>query len=117
MAEAFAKRLGFMASSAGTIPSTRVNSLVVQAMNEVGIDVSQSKPKNLTAEMIEEADLVVLTDGSLEKAIPRDLMKKMRKKYVQWSMADPQGMDIVEIRFVRDQIESAVGRLAKSNDS
>ncbi len=117
IAEAFAKRLGFKASSAGTFPSTRVNSLVVEAMKEVGIDVSQSRPKELTPKMIEEADLVILTDASLEKAIPGDLRKKMRKKSVQWNIPDPQGKEIYEIRFVRDQIESTVGKLAKSDAS
>jgi arsenate reductase (thioredoxin) len=90
MAEGFAKELGLDASRAGTVPSTHVNSLVVEAMNEVGIDVSQSKPKELNGGMISDAGLVVLTDASLGRAIPNDL-RKMRKKVVEWNLSDPQG--------------------------
>ena len=113
MAEAFARKLGLEASSAGTFPSTHVNPLVVEAMKEVGVDVSQRKPKELTGEMIEKAGLVVLTDASLEKAIPANLRKKMRKKVVEWYIPDPQGKPIEEIRNVRDEIEGMVEGLAK----
>src|ERR1022692_4289832 len=113
MAEAFARKLGLEASSAGTFPSTHVNPLVVEAMKEVGVDVSQRKPKELTGEMIEKAGLVVLTDASLEKAIPGNLRKKMRKKVVEGYIPDPQGKPIEEIRNVRDEIEGMVEGLAK----
>lgn len=112
MAEGFAKELGLAASSAGTFPATRVNSLVVEAMKEVGIDVSKSRPKELTGKLIDEAHTVVLTDSSLENAIPGNLRKKMRKKEVQWRVSDPQGMPLEEIRFVRDEIRRLVERLA-----
>jgi arsenate reductase (thioredoxin) len=65
MAEGFAKRLGMKAASAGTIPSTQVNPLVVQAMKEVGIDITLNKPREITPQMVEQARLVVLTDASL----------------------------------------------------
>jgi len=100
MAEGFAREMGLDASSAGTFPSTHVNSLVVDAMKEVGIDVSRSKPKELTGEMIGGADVVVLTDASLEKAIPGNPRKKMRKKIVEWYLPDPQGKQLDEIRYV-----------------
>lgn len=61
MGEGFAKKMGLKASSAGTFPSTHVNPLVVDVMREVGIDVSQSEPKELTSQMIEDAEMVVLT--------------------------------------------------------
>jgi len=114
MAEGFAKVLGLDASSAGTVPATHVNPLVIEAMKEVGIDVSQSKPKELTGRMIDDATRVVLTDASLEKAIPRDIWKKMRKKVVEWNLLDPQGKSIEEIRYVRDEIEGMVKALAKN---
>jgi arsenate reductase (thioredoxin) len=104
MGEAFAKGIGLAASSAGTFPATHVNPLVVEAMNEVGIDVSGSRPKELTEKMIDHADVVVLTDASLGTAIPGKLRKKMRKKVVEWFLPDPQGKDLEEIRSVRDQI-------------
>ncbi len=116
MAEAFARKMGFEASSAGTVPSTHVNPLVVDAMGEVGIDVSDVKPRALTEEMIQHADSVVLTDASLEKAIPRGLRGKMRKKVVHWSVPDPQGRSIEEVRFLRDMIQEKVGDLLKASD-
>ncbi len=111
MAEGFAKALGMNAASAGTIPAVRVNSLVVEAMGEVGIDVSQSKPKELAEKMIDDADVVVLTDATLEQAIPSNYRKRMRKKVVQWSIPDPQGRSIEEIRFVRDMIRRTIEKL------
>lgn len=114
MAEGFAKELGIDASSAGTFPSTHVNSFVVKAMKEVGIDVSQIKPKELNSRMIEDADVVVLTDSSLQKAVPSDLRKKMRRKIVEWNLPDPQGKSIEQIRYIRDEIEGMVRALART---
>jgi arsenate reductase len=115
MAEGFAKSTGWQASSAGTFPATRTNELVIQAMEEVGIDVSQSKPKELTEKMIESSDVVVLTDASLTKSIPGNLRKKIIKKVVEWSIPDPQGKDIEEIRYVRDQIKRKVSSLGSES--
>ena len=55
MAEAFARKQGMNASSAGTVPSSRVNPVVVQAMKEKGIEVGSKAPKMLTTEMIGQA--------------------------------------------------------------
>jgi protein-tyrosine-phosphatase len=115
MAEGFASSSGLDARSAGTVPSTHVNPLVVQAMNEVGIDVSRNRPKDLTEAMIAGADIVILTDASLEKAIPGNLRKKMMKKIVEWYLPDPQGKGIEEIRSVRDEIGAMVDKLARSS--
>jgi arsenate reductase len=112
MAEGFARRLGLAAVSAGTFPSTHVNPLVIEAMDEVGIDISKSETKEITEKLIDDASVVVLTDVSLEKALPGNLRKRMRKKVVMWSVPDPQGMPIEEIRFVRDDIERRVKDLA-----
>jgi protein-tyrosine-phosphatase len=108
MAEAFAKRIGLKVSSAGTIPATHVNPLVIEAMKEVGLDVSQNVPKKLTEEMIDDADVVVLTDSSLERSMPRLLWKKMRKKVTRWNIPDPQGRTLDEIRLIRDEIRDEV---------
>jgi len=112
MAEAFAKRLGLDASSAGTIPSTHINPLVEDAMSEVGVDLSGHDTKGLDQGMIDHADLVVLTDASLEKSIPGNLRKRMKKKVVEWSVPDPQGKSMAEVRFIRDGIERKVEDLA-----
>jgi len=108
MAEGFAKRLGMDAFSAGTFPATHVNPLVVQAMREKGIDINQNKPKELTPDLIERAGLVVLTDASLARSVDKSLAKKMKKKLVEWSVPDPQGKSLEEIRFIRDGIERMV---------
>ena len=111
MAEAFARQLGIEASSAGTFPTSQVNPVVVNAMNEVGLDVSTSKPKRLDAEMIEKADLVVLTDSTIEHLIPKDLQKRMKKKLVMWSISDPKQEPIEGVRMIRDEIARNVKSL------
>jgi len=115
IAEGFARKLGLNASSAGTVPSTHVNPLVVNAMREVGVEISDSAPKELTAKMVEDVDLVVLTDASIGGSLPGGLRRKMRKKVVEWDLADPQGRSIEEIRFIRDQIERRVNALVKGS--
>ncbi|HYW82870.1 MAG TPA: hypothetical protein VFB30_06430, partial [Spirochaetia bacterium] len=76
-------------------------------------DISGNKPKELTGEMIDDADLVILTDASLEKSLPGNLRRKMRRKVVVWNIPDPQGKPIEEIRFIRDGIKAKVESLAK----
>lgn len=111
MAEGFAKRLGMAASSAGTFPATRVNPLVVEAMREKGIDIAGHETKEVTAQMVERAGLVVLTDGSLKGSMDKGISKRTKGKLVEWSVPDPQGRSLEEIRFIRDDIERKVGAL------
>lgn len=114
MAEAFARKHGLDASSAGTIPSSRVNPIVVQVMKERGIDLSSSTPKMLTTEMIERASLVVTMGCSVEEVCPRPMLAKMQKKLVDWDLDDPKGKPIEEVRRVRDEIEVRVNELART---
>jgi len=111
MAEAFAKGRGLRASSAGTVPSQRVNPLVVEAMKEKGIDISSNRPKMLTNKMIESAGLVVTMGCSVEEVCPRPMLAKMQKKLVDWHIEDPKGKAIAEIRSIRDEIERKVADL------
>jgi protein-tyrosine-phosphatase len=111
MAEAFAKRRGLKAASAGTVPATTVNPAVVQAMNEKGIDISSSTPKLLTPEMINQATLVVTMGCSVEEVCPRPMLAKMQKKLVDWKIEDPKGKKLGEIRKIRDEIEGRVAGL------
>ena len=65
MAEAFANKYGkdkFIVSSAGNKPADKVNSVVVEAMKEKGIDISTNKPKLLTFQMAQDSDLIVTMD-------------------------------------------------------
>ena len=114
MAEAFAKKLGLDAASAGTLPSRAPNPLVVLAMSEAGVDISSSVPKKLNIEMINEADTVVTMGCSVEQACPRPLLVEMNKKLLDWDLEDPKGMSMEEIRGLRDEIKKRVHMLAES---
>ena len=111
MAEAFARRRGLKAASAGTMPATTVNPTVVQAMKEKGIDVSSGTPRLLTNEMINKATLVVTMGCSVEEVCPRPMLAKMQKKLVDWDLEDPKGKTIEEVRKIRDEIERRVAAL------
>jgi arsenate reductase (thioredoxin) len=113
MAQAFAEKFGLKASSAGTVPSNRVNPVVVEAMRERGINLSKKSPKMLTPEMIDRARLVVTMGCSVEEACPRPMLAAMQKKLVDWSLDDPKGKSIDEVRKIRDQIEKKVRTIAK----
>jgi arsenate reductase len=114
MAEAFAKGVGLAASSAGTVPNTKVNPVVVQAMKEKGLDLSTNRPKMLTSKMISDAALVVTMGCSVEEACPRPMLGQMKKKLVDWDLEDPKGKPIERMREIRDDIERRVIELSKA---
>jgi arsenate reductase (thioredoxin) len=114
MAQAFAKKYGLKASSAGTVPASEVNPTVVDAMKEKGIDLSSNIPRLLTSEMINDAALVVTMGCSVEEACPRPMLAQMQKKLVDWDIPDPKGKSIEEVRKIRDEIERRVMELSKS---
>ena len=116
MAEAFARKHGLKAQSAGTHPSKEVNPTVVTVMRERAIDVSDKSPKILTAKMIEKASLVVTMGCSVEEVCPRPMIAQMQKKLIDWHLEDPKGKPIGEIRKIRDEIESRVEELAKKSN-
>jgi protein-tyrosine-phosphatase len=110
IAEAFAKRHGkgkVEASSAGTMPSSSVHSVVVKAMLEKGIDISEKSPKRLTTEMLQDADIVIVMGCSAEGFCPAPLLKKV----TDWELEDPKGKSIDKVREIRDEIERKVLRL------
>lgn len=111
MAEAFAKRRGLKAASAGTLPASTVNPVVVQVMKEKGIDISSNAPKLLTTDMIKEASLVVTMGCSVEEVCPRPMLAKMQQKLVDWDLEDPTGKTVEETRKIRDEIERKVAGL------
>lgn len=113
MAEAFAKKYGLRASSAGTVPASKVNPTVVQAMKEKGIDLSSNAPKMLTREMIDGASLVVTMGCSVEEVCPRPMLAQMQKKLVDWHLDDPKGKTVSEVRVIRDEIERLVRELSE----
>jgi len=112
MAEALAKKHGLRAQSAGTIPSQRVNPIVVQAMHERNIDISNNHPKTLTPEMIEPASLVVTMGCSIEEACPKPIIAQMEKKLIEWHLDDPKGKPLEEVRRIRNEIEHKIVELS-----
>jgi protein-tyrosine-phosphatase len=113
MAEAFANRKGLRATSAGTQPAESVNPAVVEAMAERAFNFSFKKPKMLTMEMIDQADLVVTMGCSVEKVCPRPMLDRMQKKVIDWGLEDPKGKTLPEVRRIRNEIERRVEELAK----
>ena len=94
------------AESAGTTPAERVHPEVVEAMHEVGIDLSAIVPQKLTDDLAEAADVVVTMGcGDACPYIPG-------KRYFDWDLPDPQGLPLEEVRAIRDDIEERVEALA-----
>ncbi|HIH88972.1 TPA: arsenate reductase ArsC [Candidatus Bathyarchaeota archaeon] len=86
------------AISAGSKPAAQVNPVAVQALKEIGLDISDNKPKKLTKESILQADIAV-TMGCGEDACPI-VPNELR----EWQLEDPSGKPIEEVRKIRDDI-------------
>ena len=108
MAHAFAEKYGLKSSSAGTMPSTQINPIVVEAMKEKGVDISKRTPKMLTADMINNASLVVTMGCSVAEVCPKPMLAQMQKKLIDWNLEDPKGQPIEKVREIRDVIERRV---------
>jgi arsenate reductase (thioredoxin) len=112
MAEAFAKKYGddkFMASSAGNKPSDKVNPIVIEVMKEKGIDISSNKPKEISAKMAMDADLIVTMGCSAQGICPGPFFRPT----IEWKLEDPKGQLIEKVREIRDEIEHSVIDLLK----
>ncbi len=111
MAEAFFNQLaGGRAKglSAGTQPADRVNPTVIEAMREVGIDISANKPKALTMDLVEEADkMITMGCGADAGAVcPAGFLETE-----DWELDDPKDKPIEEVRRIRDEVKLRVERL------
>ena len=107
MAEGFFKKYapkGFISLGAGTNPAHHINPVVVEAMKEVGIDISKQKSKVLIDEMIRESDKGV-NMGCMDKNFCPTIWLP---KVIEWNLEDPKGKSIEEIRQIRDEIEKKV---------
>ena len=92
--------------SAGSEPAEHLNPLVVEAMTEIGIDISAELPKPLTGNMVKAADVVITMGcGDACPIYPG-------KRYEDWELEDPAGKDLETVRRIRDDIEARVRRLA-----
>lgn len=96
------------AISAGTIPATDVNPVVVKAMSQIGIDISNNKPKPLTVEKLEKADRII-SMGCLDSAAC-----PARLAFTEdWGLPDPAGKSLEEVVKIRDKIRECVSKLLK----
>jgi len=94
--------------SAGSDPTERIHPMVVEAMQEVGIDVRMEFPKPLTDEVVRAADVVVtLGCGDACPVFPG-------KRYEDWDVADPAGQSLEVVRRIRYDIHHHVTELLES---
>ena len=91
--------------SAGSEPSDKLNPRVVEAMREIGVDISDEFPKPLTGAMVKEADVVITMGcGDACPIFPG-------KRYEDWELEDPAGKDLETVRRIRDDIAGRVRTL------
>jgi protein-tyrosine-phosphatase len=88
--------------SAGSAPADTVNPAVVQAMREVGIDISAETPKVLTTEAVQASDVcITMGCGDACPVFPG-------KRYLDWRLEDPAGQGVQAVRPIRDEIKKLV---------
>ena len=99
------------AASAGTTPGDRVHPEVVEVMRELGIDLGERRPRLLTRDLAEHADVVVTMGcGDACPYIPG-------KRYIDWELPNPKGRPIEEVRATRDEIARRVEALVEELDA
>ena len=101
---------GYSAISAGIRPASQINPLVVQVMKEVGIEISNLKPKIITEDMIKSSEKSV-NMGCIDKA---ECPMLFINNVVDWGIEDPKGKPIEKVREIRDEIERRVKEIAQS---
>jgi arsenate reductase len=97
-----------VAWSGGSEPGAQINPSAVEAMREVGIDITQEYPKPWTDEIVQAADVVITMGcGDTCPYFPG-------KRYEEWELEDPAGQDVAVVRPIRDDIEQRVRALLDS---
>jgi protein-tyrosine-phosphatase len=98
------------AASAGTTPGDQVHPEVVEVMRELGIELADRRPRSLTRELAEQADVVVTMGcGDQCPYIPG-------RRYLDWELTDPKGRPVNEVRATRDEIDRRVTALVAELD-
>jgi arsenate reductase len=98
------------AASAGTTPADGVHPEVIEVMRELDIDLSARRPRLLTRELAEQADIVVTMGcGDQCPFIPG-------RRYIEWDLPDPAGQPVDEVRATRDEISRRVDQLVAELD-
>ena len=88
--------------SAGSAPADSINPAVVEALKEVGIDISHEQPKVLTTSAVEQSDVVITMGcGDACPFFPG-------KRYLDWVLEDPAGQGVADVRPIREQIRKLV---------
>jgi arsenate reductase len=111
MAEGFFRKYapeGYEALSAGTKPVAQINPVAIQVMNEVGIDISKQKSKDLTEDMIRNSDKIINMGCMDENFCPTMFIPKV----IEWGIEDPKGKPIEKVREIREEIERRSKELA-----
>ena len=91
--------------SAGSAPKDSINPVAVEAMAEIGIDISNNSPKVLTNEAVQQSDAVITMGcGDACPFYPG-------KRYEDWVLEDPAGQGIESVRVIRDEIKIRVENL------
>jgi arsenate reductase (thioredoxin) len=99
------------ALSAGTTPGEQVHPEVVEVMRELGVDLSGRRPRRLTQELAEQADVVVTMGcGDACPYVPGT-------RYLDWELEDPKGRPVEEVRATRDEIARRVEALVVELDA
>ena len=93
--------------SAGSAPADQVNPAAVEAMREVGIDLTAEQPKILTTDAVEASDVVITMGcGDTCPVFPG-------KTYLDWELEDPAGKGVAAVRPIRDEIRRRVAGLVE----
>jgi arsenate reductase len=101
---------GYRGISAGTRPASQINPLAIQAMKEIGIDISSQKSKIITEDMIKSSEKSV-NMGCIDK---EECPMLFINNVVDWGIEDPKGKPIEKVREIRDEIERRVKEIAQS---
>ena len=108
MAAGFLTHLGagaVVVRSAGSMPKDEVNPAAVEAMREVGVDISSQLPKILTTDAVQASDVVITMGcGDACPIFPG-------KRYLDWDLPDPAGKGVEAVRPIRDEIRNRVEAL------
>ena len=111
MAEGFFRKYapeGYEPLSAGTKPVSQINPLAIQVMNEIGLDISNQKSKDLTEDMMRNSDKIINMDCMDKNFCPTLFIPKV----IDWGIDDPKDKPIEKVREIRDEIERRIKELA-----
>jgi arsenate reductase len=111
MAEAFFNNMAgdqAIASSAGTQPASEINPVVVEVMREAGLEIGHKKSRQLTPDMMENADRVITMGCGVEETCPTRIVPME-----DWQIEDPEGKPADDVRKIRDAIRKKVVALIR----